>query len=77
MDSTFPVCPRMTYSHQLPHSSESGNPDKLWILQVLLDSRFRGNEATRDNSGINLTHEIADVSASYKINPIANKEESG
>ena len=32
------------YSLQLPHSRESGNPEKLFILQVLLDSRFHGNE---------------------------------
>ena len=32
-----------------PHSRESGNPDKLLILQVLLDSRFRGNEEVGEN----------------------------
>ena len=41
-------CPKMAYSPHLPHSRESGNPDKYLILLVLLDSRFRGNEATRD-----------------------------
>ena len=45
-------CSRMDSEQEntpVPHSRENGNPDYLRLLQVLLDSHFRGNEEVGQN----------------------------